>query len=85
MSALPKTTFSKPKFTVLLLNWATFILPVVYAFFFAIQDENCYSAASIWKLYLSLPLIGYFILAAILIYFIDTYTIKKILKYDGSE
>lgn len=85
MSALPKTTFSKPKFTVLLLNWATFILPVVYAFFFAIQDENCYSAASMWKLYLSLPLIGYFILAAILIYFIDTYTIKKILKYDGSE
>lgn len=75
----------KTSLTVNALYWATFILPVVYAFFFATYSDCCYPDSTKWLIYLSPPVLFYFAFFGIVIFAFDRITTKKIASYDGSD
>ena len=72
-------------FLVPALFWATFIVPVLYGFFFSTYSECCFSASEQWKVYLSAPVILYFAIFLVAIIAVWRIMTKRISDYDGSD
>ncbi len=81
-----KSLTKRPPAKVTALNWLIYVAPIVYGLIFSLQDKVVYtSSADRMKIYLSAPVIVFYIFAALAVFLVNHVAVKKICTFDGSE